>query len=129
MRIIVASDNKSTRDAIGMLIRVQSDLELVGEVEDIAELLSKIKSTGAPLVVLDWEVLGQRIDMLLDLLELFDDPPAIVALSVHEQARADAAGVARFAFKGDPPDRLLEAIRTSAQERRAKSHDPKTGCS
>ena len=39
MRIIVASDNKSTRDAIAMLVRVQPDLELAGEVDDIADLL------------------------------------------------------------------------------------------
>ena len=127
MRIIVASDSKSTRDAIGMLVRVQPDLELVGEVEDIAELLVKIKATGAPLVVLDWDVLGQRIDMLLDLLQFFEEPPLIVALSVREEARADAlsAGITGFAHKGEPPDRLLAAIRESKRLGPMKSQQQK----
>ena len=88
MHIIVASDNKSTRDAIAMLIRAQPDLELAGEAGDIADLLAKIKATESPLVVLDWDVLGQRIDTLMDLLQLFDQPPAIVALSVREDCSA-----------------------------------------
>ncbi len=123
MQIIVASDNKSIRDAIGMLVRVQPDLELVGVVEDIAELLVKIKDTGAPRVVLDWDALGQRVDTLLDLLQLFEEPPSLVALSVREEARADvhSAGIASFAHKGEPPDRLLAAIRGPQRLRPAKS--------
>ena len=85
MRIIVASDNKSTRDAIAMLVRVQPDLELAGEVDDIVDLLAKIKATESPLVVFDWDALGQRIDTLMDLLELVQEPPSIVALSVHRR--------------------------------------------
>ncbi len=117
MRIIVASDNKSTRDAIAMLVRVQPDLELAGEVDDIADLLAKIKATESPLVVLDWDALGQRIDTLMDLLELFQEPPVIVALSVKEDARGDAlsAGIPNFAHKREPPDQLLATIRESKQ--------------
>jgi DNA-binding NarL/FixJ family response regulator len=126
MRIIVASDNKSTRDAIAMLIRVQSDLELAGEADDIADLLAQIKATKSPLVVFDWDALGQRIDTLMDLLQLFEKPPAIVALSVHENARADAlsAGIPSFAHKGEPPDRLLATIRESERSKPAKSERP-----
>jgi DNA-binding NarL/FixJ family response regulator len=119
MRIIVASDNKSTRDAIAMLVRVQPDLELAGEAGDIAELLAQIKATESPLVVFDWDALGQRIDTLMDLLELFHEPPAIVALSVNEGARADAlsAGIPNFAHKREPPDQLLATIRESNKSR------------
>jgi DNA-binding NarL/FixJ family response regulator len=113
MQIIVASDNKSTCDAIAMLVRVQPDLELAGKVDDIAELLAKIKATQAPLVVFDWDALGERIDTLMDLLQLFEEPPVIVALGVREGARADAAaaGIPRFVHKGEPPDQLLATIR------------------
>ena len=119
MQIIVASDNRSTRAAIAMLVRVQPDLELAGEVDDIADLVAKIKATQAPLVVLDWDALGQRIETLMDLLQLFEEPPSIIALSVREEARADvhSAGIRNFAHKGEPPDRLLETIRNSARAR------------
>jgi DNA-binding NarL/FixJ family response regulator len=113
MRIVVASEDRSASAAIGMLIDAQPDLEFAGDVADIAELLGKIKAQRLELVVLDWEMLGQRIETLVDLLELFEHPPALVALSVHEDLReaALASGVVGFAFKGDPPSRLLETIR------------------
>ena len=99
-----------------MLVGVQPDLELAGQVDDIADLLAKIKATEAPLVILDWEAFGQRIGTLMDLLQLFDEPPSIIALSVREEARADvhSAGIRNFAHKGEPPDRMLETIRYSA---------------
>jgi two-component system response regulator DesR len=127
MRIIVASDNKSTRDAIAMLVRVQPDLELAGEADDITDLLCKIKAAESPLVVLDWDALGQRIDTLMDLLQLFDQPPAIVALSVREDARHDAraAGIPNFALKAEPPDRLLATIREAKGPRQAQSERQK----
>jgi DNA-binding NarL/FixJ family response regulator len=115
MRIVVASEERSTRSAIGMLIGAQSDMELAGDVADIADLLANIKAERPELIVLDWDMLGPRIETLLNLLELFDDPPGIVALSVHEESRdsALAVGAAAFASKADPPERLLEAIRLS----------------
>jgi hypothetical protein len=54
-------------------------------------------------------------DPLTCSVELFKEPAAIIALSVHEAARAEAAavGVTSFAYKGDPPARLLSVIRES----------------
>ena len=129
MRIIVASDNKSTRDAIGMLVRVQPDLELAGEADDLAELLAQIKATDSSLVVFDWDTLGHRIDTLMDLPELFQGPPAIVVLSVKEGARAAAlsAGIPNFALKREPPERLLATIRESNKSRPSKSVGPSSG--
>ena len=121
-RVVVASEDRSASAAIGMLIDAQPDLELAGDVSDIADLLANIKTQKPELIVLDWEMLGQRIETLVDLLELFDKPPAIVALSVHEDLRdaALASGVVGFAFKGDPPSRLLETIR---ELKRDTSHE------
>jgi DNA-binding NarL/FixJ family response regulator len=119
MRIVVASHELSTRSAIGMLIESQPDLELAGTAADVTDLLACIKNSRPELVVLDWEVLGQKIDTLVDLLQLFENPPPIVGLSVREEAHVAAlsAGVAGFAYKGDPPSRLLETIRASAPQR------------
>jgi len=119
MRIVVASEDRSARAAIGLLINSQPDLEFAGDVSDIADLLLNIKSQRPGLIVLDWEMLGKRIETLVDLLELFEEPPPIIALSVHEHLRdaALAAGVVGFAFKGDPPSRLLEAIRAAGRDK------------
>jgi two-component system response regulator DesR len=117
MRIVIASEESSTRAAIGMLIAAQPDFELAGEVADITDLLFSVKTQRPDLVVLDWDVLGKRIETLQALLELFDEPPLIVALSVHEKARNAAldSGVAGFAYKGAPPSQLLKTIRQAQQ--------------
>ena len=122
MQIIVASDNKSTRDAIAMLVRVQPDLELAGEVDDIADPLATTKATQSPVVVLDWDALGEPTETLMDSLQLFEEPRTIVALSVREDARADAvsAGIPSLAHKGEPPDRLSAAICESTRPRPAR---------
>lgn len=113
MRVVVASQDRPTRLAIAMLIEAQSDLDLTGDVADLTDLLANIKSTQPELVVLDWDVLGQRFETLQTLLELFDSPPMIVALSVHEASRSAAidSGVAGFAYKGAAPSELLRTIR------------------
>ena len=113
MRIIVADQEPSTRSALRMLLAAQADMDLVGEAADLVELLSEIKANDPDLVILDWDVLGQRIDRLLDLLELFHRPPTIIALGVHAEDRKVALdiGVAGFAYKGEPPQRLLAVIR------------------
>ena len=119
MRIVIASEESTTRAAIGMLIAAQPDFELAGEVADIADLLLTVKTERPDLVVLDWDVLGKRIDTLQSLLELFDEPPLIIALSVHEEARdvARDSGVAGFAYKGAPPSQLLQTIREAQRAR------------
>ena len=98
LRILVADRQRSTRSALGMLLAAQPDLELAGEAADLVELLGQVKAHDPDLVVLDWEMLEQRIELLLDLLGLFERPPAIVALSV----RAENETAARGARPGPP---------------------------
>jgi DNA-binding NarL/FixJ family response regulator len=121
MRIIVADQEPSTRSALRMLLTAQPDMDLVGEAADLVELLSEVKANDPDLVILDWDVLGQHIDRLLDLLELFDRPPTIIGLSVRAENRKAAMdiGVAGFAYKGDPPERLLAVIREVKEVRQA----------
>jgi DNA-binding NarL/FixJ family response regulator len=119
MRIVVASSDSSAGKAIGMLIDAQSDLEMAGQFADIADLLLEVKQAQPDLIVLDWEAFGMRIDTLRELLGLFQRPPAIVALSIDQQARNTAfdSGVVGFAYKGDSPEHLLSAIRAARQGR------------
>ena len=120
LRILVADRHPSTRSALRMLLRQQPDLDLAGEAADMAEVLGQIKVHNPDIVILHWEIVGQRLEMLLDLLELFEHPPAIVGLSVHEEdeSTAKAAGLAGFTYKGAPPARLLEVIDEVSQSER-----------
>ena len=95
MQVIIASDNQSTRGAIAMLVRVQPDLELVGEVDDLADLLVKIKAAQTPLVLLDWDAFGHPMETLAVMQQHLGELPSIIALSVREEMRTDvhAAGI------------------------------------
>jgi DNA-binding NarL/FixJ family response regulator len=56
---------------------------------------------------------------LLRMLQSLDQPPAVVGMSVRAEKRQAVleAGADAFAYKGDPPDCLLSAIRTVSQEK------------
>ncbi len=114
MRIVLASDEKSLRSSLSMLIDAQADLELVGDVGDVVQLVAKSKLRHPELIVLDWDALGNQIEMLFKLFAAADEvAPDVIALSVHEEARSEilASGVSEFVDKGEPPMGLLEAIR------------------
>ena len=98
-----------------MLIDAQPDLESVGDVSEFYDLLVLIKSIEPDLIVLDWDCFGHRFATFQELMKLFPKPPQVVALSVREDVRdaALALGVTGFAYKGDPPSRLLDVIRTA----------------
>ena len=121
MRVVIASEDRSTRKAIEILLNTQPDIESVETVADITDLLVSIKNSEPNLVVFDWDELGNNIGSLLELLELFERPPAIVALSVKAEVQRTAmeSGITSFAYKGDPPDRLLETIRQTHQQQKS----------
>lgn len=112
MRIVIADQQPSARSALGLLINTQPDMVLAGDAADVAELLVRIRQDDAELVVLDWDAFGEKVESLL---ELLDDPPLIVALSVDNQARSEvlSSGAVGFTHKGEPPTELLEVIRSS----------------
>ncbi|MBC7251241.1 MAG: response regulator transcription factor [Anaerolineae bacterium] len=113
MRVLLADDQAKVRSALRLLLEQQPGLQVIGEAVDAQGLLDWIKVTCPDLVLLDWELPGFQADDLL--LTLFDLCPnlAVIALSGRPEASraALAAGVDAFVSKGDPPDRLLAAVR------------------
>lgn len=125
MRVVVASEEESFRSSVALLIEVQSDLELVADATNFADLLTKTKSSHPELIVLDWDALGDKIELLFTLFDFIaEEPPAIIALSVNEDAKEEilASGISGFVYKGNPPAGLLEAIR-QAEANRGEKHE------
>jgi DNA-binding NarL/FixJ family response regulator len=114
MRVLLANQDPSTRSSLGILFRAQSDLEVVGQPSDVSQFLSDVRTHHPDVVVVDFDLLGEQIDTLIGMLHSLEDPPAVVGMSVRAERRQAAmdAGADAFAYKGDPPDRLLSAIRT-----------------
>jgi DNA-binding NarL/FixJ family response regulator len=113
MRIVLADQQAVGRSSLKILFRAQPDLELVGEAADVGELISQVKASAPDVIVLDFDLIAGQIDVLMALLRSLDNPPAVVAMSVRSEYRrlAAEAGFDGFAYKGDPPERLLAAMR------------------
>ena len=115
MRILVADDLARLRYALKVLLHHESGLEVVAEAADAEELLTLLRAFAPDLLLLQWRLAGvSGADLVPRLRRLYPDL-RIVALSARPEARRPAleAGADAFVCKADPPERLLDAIRSA----------------
>ena len=112
MRILLAEHHNQVRRALRTLLEEKTDHLLVGDVSDCAELFEQTTLTQPDLVLLDWELPGHNANNIITDLHALDSPPRVVVLSTHIESREDllSAGADAFVSKGDPPEKLLEAL-------------------
>jgi DNA-binding NarL/FixJ family response regulator len=112
MRILLADTQAKVRFALRVLLERQAGLQVIGEVMNPEELLACTAVECPDVVLLDWELAGPAAPSLLRTLRSDCSEMAVIALSGRLEARraALAAGADAFVSKGDPPERLLEAI-------------------
>jgi DNA-binding NarL/FixJ family response regulator len=112
MRVLLADDQSKVRSALRLLLEQEPGLTVVGEVAETEGLLAQVEATQPDLVLLDWELPGLRSDDRLSALRTLCPRLKVIALSGQPEARraALAAGADAFVSKGDPPERLLEAV-------------------
>ena len=112
MRILIADDQAKVRFALRVLLERQPGLQVVGEAVNREDLLAKVGVLRPDLVLLAWELPGNRQSGLPSTLRRVCPDLAVIALSGRPEAHgtALAAGVDAFVSKGDPPERLLAAI-------------------
>lgn len=135
MRILIADDTGPVRSAIRRLLNEEPDTQVVGEAANLGELMRLIRATRPNLILLDWELSGlpgsakvpirgvpfltradQRRNVILRSLRFFPSRPVVLVLSSRPEVAdaAEAMGADGFVFKGDPPERLLYAVRAAA---------------
>ena len=114
MRILLADELARLRYALKILLHQEPGLQVVAEAADVEELLTLVRAFAPDLLLLQWRLNGcSGAELVPRLRRLFPDL-RIVALSAQPEARQPAleAGADAFACKADPPERLLEAIRS-----------------
>lgn len=113
MLVYIADDQRDVRCALKCTIEAQPGLQWAGEAANAAQLLAHLRTACPDLVLLDWELSGMRASILMTQIHLYCPTVRVIALSVSPEAYDEAlrAGVHGFASKGDPPERLLAAIR------------------
>lgn len=118
MRVLLADERRKVRSAVRLLLEQQPDIEVLGEAVDATGLLDWVSAAAPDVVLLDWELPGGEGGTLVSDIRRRCSSIKVVALSGLPEARKDAlrAGADAFVSKGDPPERLLEAIRNGGPQ-------------
>lgn len=113
MRVILADDDRNVRSALRLLIEKELQLDVSGEAENGEGLLEEAAARPPDLVLLDWELPGLKSEALLPALRACCPEAKLIGLSGQPEARQKAlrAGVDAFVSKGDPPEKVMVAVR------------------
>jgi DNA-binding NarL/FixJ family response regulator len=114
-RVFLVDDHALVRKHLTALIAGEPDLAVCGEAVDVPTALALIQQQGPDLVILDLTLKGSSGLDLLDALKGRQPRPAVLVLSVHEEAfyvkRALEAGALGYLTKEEATVEILTAIR------------------
>lgn len=118
IRVLVAEDHTIVREGIKQLIGLAKDMQVVGEAANGEQVLDSLRHTRCDVVLLDISMPGVSGLEAIPRIRALHDAPAILMLSMHDEAqmaaRALKAGAAGYATKDSDPALLLAAIRRVA---------------
>jgi DNA-binding NarL/FixJ family response regulator len=112
MKILLADDQPQVRSALRLLLEHEPRVCVVGEVENLQDLLGGSPRRVPDVILIDWELPGlSPVDGMSSVRQAYPST-RIVALSSRPEARPSAlrAGADTFVCKGDPPEILLAEL-------------------
>jgi len=114
--VLIVDDHPLMRKAIRAMIDAQTDMRTCGEAASAKEALEQAVETRPDLVLTDLSLPdGSGLDLIRDLKERHPQLPVVV-LSMHDELlyaeRVMRAGAAGYLMKHEPPERLMEGLRT-----------------
>jgi two-component system invasion response regulator UvrY len=121
IRVLIADDHPIVRHGLCRLLRLEPDLEVVGEAADGAEVIARIQETQADVLILDLSLPHLRGLELLH--EVREQAPSLRVLifSVQPEDRFALhlldSGAAGYLCKADGVDAVVTAVRTVAAGR------------
>ena len=112
LNILIGDASPRVRFSLRILLE-QQGWRVVGEAEDAQALLASARCGCPDLVLLDWELPGIPAQELLTVIRRTCPHLWIVFMSGKDELRQAAfqAGADVFAYKADPPEKLLGLIR------------------
>jgi len=113
INILIGDASPRVRFGLRILLEQQLGWRVVGETEDAQALLEAVRCGCPDLVLLDWELPGMPAQELLTVIRHACPYLWIVFMSGKDELRQAAiqAGADIFAYKADPPEKLLGLIR------------------
>jgi DNA-binding NarL/FixJ family response regulator len=119
LNILISDAQSRVRFGLHILLEQQPGWRVSGEAENAQALLEAIDCGCPDLVLLDWELPGMPARDLLTVIRQACPHLWIVFMSGKAELRQASlkAGADVFAYKADPPEKLLELIRGLAVEK------------
>lgn len=119
MRIVIASKQPATRQAIGLLLRTRLNAEIVGDTGEMEGLTNLVKANHPDIVLLDEGLVQKALNEVLASLRMLDPSPAVIVLAKSDKVEQAAltAGADKTVLIGSEPKELLIALRNVQLER------------
>ena len=113
LNILIGDAQPRVRFGLRLLLEQQPGWRVAGEAEDAPALLEAVRCDCPDLVLLDWELPGMPAQELLTVIHRACPYLRIAFMSGKDELRQTAlqAGADIFAYKADPPEKLLDQIR------------------
>lgn len=113
MNILIGDAQPKVRFGLRLLFEQQPGWNVAGELDDAHALLDAVRLHCPDLVLLDWELPGIPAEELLAQIRQQCPRLGVAIMSGKSELRSSAllAGADIFAYKADPPEKLLEQIR------------------
>lgn len=120
IRIVIAEDQRMLLGALGSLLNLEEDMEVVGKAKNGEEALRLVQQLRPDICIMDIEM---PVKTGLDAAEaLKDDPCKVIILTTFARAgyfkRARQANVSGYLLKDSPSEELARSIRTIIDGRR-----------
>lgn len=120
IKIVIAEDQQMLLGALGSLLSLEADMEVVGKATNGEEALKLVKKHNPDVCIMDIEMpVKSGLDAAL---ELKEDTCKVIILTTFARAgyfeRARSANVSGYLLKDSPSDELANSIRTIMSGRR-----------
>ena len=116
VRILCVDDHEFLAEGLKRRLGLEPDLELVGWLDSAENLLQEVRRTGADIVLLDIEMPGpDPFAVMADLRRQLPEVRTVMFSAYvrdHYLDAATKAGAWGYVSKSDPPESVVEAIRT-----------------
>lgn len=120
-RVLIADDHSFVREGAGQLIAAQSDLRVVGTVDNGNDLIQQARALRPDVIILDISIPDINGLDLLVLLPRVSPSSRVVILSFHREPmmveRAMASGAMGYVAKTAPVNELIDAVRAVSSGR------------
>ncbi|MDX2190531.1 MAG: response regulator transcription factor [Bacteroidota bacterium] len=119
IRLIIADDHRLIRDGLKSLLKNEKEIEIVDEVEDGLELLEKLETVKADVVLMD--VSMPKLNGIESTIRLSEEYPhvKVIMLSMHEEPeyilKCVQSGAYSYLLKNVEKEELINAIVKASQ--------------